>query len=35
MNVLLGDINAKEGRDIFKLTDGNMSLHEIKNNNGI
>jgi hypothetical protein len=32
MNILLGDFNAKVGRDyIFKLTIGNESLHEISN----
>jgi hypothetical protein len=30
MKILLGDLNAKVGReDIFKLTIGNESLHEI------
>jgi hypothetical protein len=32
----LGDFNAKVGReDLFKLTIGNESLHEISDNNGI
>jgi exonuclease III len=36
MKILLGDFNAKVGReDIFKLTIGNESLHEIGNNNGV
>jgi hypothetical protein len=36
MKVLLGDFNAKVGReDIFKLTIGNESLHEISNDNGV
>jgi hypothetical protein len=36
MKILLGDINAKLGReDIFKLTIGNESLHEISNDNGV
>jgi hypothetical protein len=36
MNILLGDFNAKVGReDIFKLTIGNGSLHEISNDNGV
>jgi hypothetical protein len=35
MKILLGDFNAKVGReDIFKLTIGNESLHEINNDNG-
>jgi hypothetical protein len=34
MKILLGDFNAKVGReDIFKLTVGNESLHEISNDN--
>jgi hypothetical protein len=36
MKIFLGDFNAKVGReDIFKLTIGNESLHEISNNNGV
>jgi hypothetical protein len=36
MKILLGDINAKVGReDIFKPTIGNKSLHEISNDNGV
>jgi hypothetical protein len=36
MKILLGDLNAKVGReDIFKLTIGNESLHEISNDNGV
>jgi hypothetical protein len=32
--ILLGNSNAKEGReDMFKLTSGNESLHEISNDN--
>jgi hypothetical protein len=35
MKILLGDFNARLGRgDIFKLTIGNESLHEDKNDNG-
>jgi hypothetical protein len=35
MKILLGDLNAKVGReDIFKPTIGNESLHEISNDNG-
>jgi exonuclease III len=34
--ILLGDFNAKVGReDIFKPAMGNVSLHEISNNNGV
>jgi hypothetical protein len=34
MKILLGDFNAKVGReDIFKLTIGNESLHESSNDN--
>jgi exonuclease III len=34
--ILLGDFNAKEGReDIFKPTIGNESLHEISNDSGV
>jgi hypothetical protein len=36
MKILLGDLNAKVGReDIFKRTIGNESLHEISNDNGV
>jgi hypothetical protein len=36
MKFLLGDINAKVGReDIFKPTIGNEILHEISNDNGV
>jgi hypothetical protein len=36
MKFLLGDFNAKVGReDIFKLTIGNESSHEISNDNGV
>jgi hypothetical protein len=36
MNILLGDFNAKEGREnIFKPTTGNEGLHEISNDNGV
>jgi endonuclease/exonuclease/phosphatase family metal-dependent hydrolase len=36
MNILLGDFNAKGGReDIYKPTIGNISLHEIRNDNGV
>jgi hypothetical protein len=36
MTILLGDFNAKVGReDIFKPTIGNESLHEIVNDNGV
>jgi hypothetical protein len=35
MKILLGDFNAKVGReDIFKPTTGNHSLHEISNDHG-
>jgi hypothetical protein len=35
MKILLGDFNAKVGReDICKQTIGNESLHEISNDNG-
>jgi endonuclease/exonuclease/phosphatase family metal-dependent hydrolase len=34
--ILLGEFSAKVGRkDIFKLTNGNESLHEISNDNGV
>jgi hypothetical protein len=36
MNMLLGNLNAKVGReDIFKQTVGNESLHKISNDNGV
>jgi hypothetical protein len=36
MKILLGDFNAKVGReDIFKPTIGNESLHEISNDNRV
>jgi hypothetical protein len=36
MNILLGDFNAKVGREnIFKPTIGNESLHKINNDNGV
>jgi endonuclease/exonuclease/phosphatase family metal-dependent hydrolase len=36
MKILLGDFNAKVGReDIFKPTIGNESSHEISNDNGV
>jgi endonuclease/exonuclease/phosphatase family metal-dependent hydrolase len=36
MKILLGDFNAKVGReDIFKPIIGNESLHEASNNNGV
>jgi hypothetical protein len=36
IRILLGDLNTKVGReDIFKLTTGNESLHEISNDNGV
>jgi hypothetical protein len=36
MNILLGDLNSKIGReDIFKQTIGNESLHEISNDNRV
>jgi hypothetical protein len=35
MNILLGDFNVKVGKEeIFKLTIGNESLHEISNDSG-
>jgi hypothetical protein len=36
MKILLGDFNAKVGReDIFKPTTGSESLHENSNDNGV
>jgi hypothetical protein len=36
MKIILGDFNAKKGRqNIFKLTNGNESSHEISNDNGV
>ncbi|PNF21381.1 hypothetical protein B7P43_G15471 [Cryptotermes secundus] len=36
MKILLGDFNAKVGReDIFRPTIGNENLHEINNDNGV
>ena len=36
MKILLGDFNAKVGREnIFKLTIGNESLHQDTNDNGV
>jgi hypothetical protein len=36
MKILLGDFNAKIGKkDIFKSINGNESLHEVSNNNGV
>jgi hypothetical protein len=36
MKILLGDFNAKVGREnIFKPTIGNETLHEIGNDNGV
>ena len=36
MKILLGDFNAKVGREnIFKLTTGNESLHQDSNDNGV
>jgi hypothetical protein len=36
MKILLGDFNAKVGReDIFKPKIGNESLYEISNDNGV
>ena len=36
MKILLGDFNAKVGREnIFKPTTGNESLHQDSNDNGV
>ena len=36
MKILLGDFNAKMGREnIFKLTIGNVGLHQDSNDNGV
>jgi hypothetical protein len=36
MKILLGDFNAKVGREnVFKSTIGNESLYEIGNDNGV
>ena len=36
MNILLGDFNAKVGREnIFKLMIGNESLHQDSHDNGV
>jgi len=36
MEILLGDFNAKLGReDIFKLTIGNESLHQVSNDSDV
>ena len=36
MKILLGDLNAKEGREkIFKPTIGNERLHQYNNDNGV
>jgi hypothetical protein len=36
MKILLGDFSDKVGREnIFKLTIGNVNLHEITNDNGV
>jgi hypothetical protein len=36
MKILLGDFNAKVGReDIFRPVIGNESLHEASNDNGV
>jgi hypothetical protein len=36
IKIILGDFNAKGGREnVFKLTIGNGSLHEISNDNGV
>jgi hypothetical protein len=35
IKTLLGDISAKLREDIFKLTAGNESFHEVSNDNGV
>jgi len=36
MKIILGDFNAKVGREnIFKLTNGNESLHQDSKDNGV
>jgi len=36
MKIVLGDFKAKVGREnIFKLTIGNESLHQVSNDNGV
>jgi len=35
IKILLGDINAELREDIFKLTAGNASFHEVSNDNGV
>ena len=36
MKILLGDFNAKAGREnIFKPTTGNESIHQDSNDNGV
>ena len=36
MKILLGDFKEKVGREnIFKLTIGNESLHDVSNDNGV
>ena len=36
MTILLGDFNAKVGREnVFKLTTGNESLHQDSSDNGV
>jgi hypothetical protein len=35
MKILLGDVNAKVGENIFRPTIGTESLHQDSNNNGV
>jgi len=36
MKIMLGDFNAKVGREnIFNLTTGNKSLHQVSNDSGV